>query len=236
MSRVLHVTCPIRINLIGVSTLVRVTKWLGFGVSLFIMAGHITVAMTVHDPSTMSMYNYFKNLEPKIRVEKVLFDQFAVLLFFLSNICEFICFIVLFYHMRKHHKRHVRLCLQNKPKVAAEKARKNVVTMTGHFASWTAEILVLGVYPIVVTQIMGKGGLAMFIFYTLIPSINLTIFPIMQVLMFKEMWEYIFHMSCPKFKSDCIVVKGEDETAPPPPEEIEMRQMPTLQYATIVHV
>ena len=122
MSRVLHVACPIWINQIGVSTLVKIVKWMGFAISLFIMAGHITVAWDI--PSTMSMYNYFKNLEPAISVEKVLFDQFAMGLFLLSNICELICFIFLFYHIRKHHRRHVRLCLPNNPRVAAKKAGK----------------------------------------------------------------------------------------------------------------
>ena len=200
------------------------------------MAGHITVAWDT--PSTMSMYNYFKNLEPAISVQKVLFDQFAMGLFLLSNICELICYIVLFYHMRKHHRRHVRLCLPNKPEVAAKKARRNVVTATGHFVSWTAEILVLSVFPLAVTLIMGKGGLSMWIFYTLIPSINLTIFPIIHCLMFEELRAHIFPLSCVKFKSDCIGSKAEGagEEAPPPPVKIEMRQMPIRQYATIIHI
>ena len=236
MSRVLHVIRPIRINRIGVSTLVKITKWAGFAISLFVTAGHITVAWDI--PSTMSMYNYFKNLEPAISVEKVPFDQFAMGLFLLSNICELICFFVLFYHMRKHHRRHVRLCLPNKPKVAAKKAKRNVITATGHFVSWIAEILVLGIFPILVTQIMEKGGLGMWIFFTLIPSINLIIFPTIQGLMFKELRAHIFHLGCEKFKSDCIVGKAEGvtEKAPPPPFVIEMQQMPICQYATIVHI
>ena len=201
----------------------KIIKWTGFAISLFIMVGHITVAWD--NPSTMSMYNYFKNLEPAISVEKMPFDQFAMGLFLLSNICELICFIILFYHMRKHHRRHVRLCLPNKPRVAAKKARRNMITATGHFVSWTVEILVLGVLPLVVMLIMGKGGLGMWVFYTLIPSINLVIFPIIQGLMFEEMRAHIFCFSfCVKFKSDCIVPQAEVAVveAPPPPVEIEI--------------
>ena len=219
--------------------MVRVTKWIGFAISIIIMTGHIVEAMTWDIPSTMGMYNYFKSLQPAVRVvQKELFEQFAMGLFLFSNICELICHLLLFYHMRKHHRRHVRLCLKNKAKVAAKKARRNVITATGHFVSWTAEILVLGVFPLVVTRIIGKGGLGMWIFYTLIPSINLIIFPTIQGLMFAELRAYIFLWSCPKFKSDCIVIKdeGAGEEAPPPPVEIEMRQMPTRQYATFVHV
>ena len=217
--------------------MVRATKWIAFVISLFIMAGHNTVAWDV--PSSMGMYNYFKNLQPANKVQKAVFNQFAMGLFLLSNICELICFIVLFYHMRKHHRRHVRLCLPNKPNIAAKKVKRNVITATGHFVSWIAEILVLGISPIVITQIMGKGGLCMWIFYTLIPCINLIIFPTIHGLMFKELRAHIFHLSCVKFKSDCIIGTAEgvvEEDAPPPTVKVEVRQMPIRKYATIVHI
>ena len=52
------------------------------------------------------------------------------------NVLEFLCFALIFAEMRVHHKRHVALCLANKPGAARRKKRRNVITAAGHFISW----------------------------------------------------------------------------------------------------
>ena len=40
------------------------------------------------------------------------------------NAIEFVCFVVIFVELYKHHKRHVELCLANKPNTASTKEKR----------------------------------------------------------------------------------------------------------------
>ena len=40
------------------------------------------------------------------------------------NAIEFVCFVVIFVELYKHHKRHVQLCLANKPNTASSKEKR----------------------------------------------------------------------------------------------------------------
>ena len=54
-------------------------------------------------------------------------NQVAVSVCLVLNAIEFICFVVIFVELYKHHKRHVALCLANKPKSASTKEKRDVI-------------------------------------------------------------------------------------------------------------
>ena len=81
----------------------------------------------------------------------------------------------------KHHERHVRLCLSNKPKLARTKKRRNVITAVGHFTSWITEIGLFGLLDVLFMAAKGDHALG-FAFVLLVPSINYVVFPVVQIL------------------------------------------------------
>ena len=50
--------------------------------------------------------------------------QVAISVCLTLNAIEFVCFVVIFVELYKHHKRHVQLCLANKPNTASSKEKR----------------------------------------------------------------------------------------------------------------
>ena len=138
---------------------------------------------------------------------KNIFSAAAFTVCMVFNLIEFMCFVVIFLEMHKHHKRHVSLCLSNKPKIVREKRRRNVITTAGHFASWLVEMVYFG---IIQSLILGYrellGPLALWIFVLLLPCVNYTIFPLVQALTSQDLREQILSLDlwC---KPSCLCLK-----------------------------
>ena len=67
-------------------------------------------------------------------------SQVALSVCLILNAIEFVCFVVIFVELFKHHKRHVALCLANKPKSASSKEKREVC---GAKRGWPTFILKL---------------------------------------------------------------------------------------------
>ena len=85
--------------------------------------------MSQDNPRTLATKESL-NLDPDVKA--------AIGICLVLNVLEFLCFALIFAEMRVHHKRHVALCLANKPGVARRKKRRNVITAAGHFISWVS--------------------------------------------------------------------------------------------------
>ena len=144
---------------------------------------------------------------PRADPSKEIFSVAAFAACMAFNLMEFMCFVVIFLEMHKHHKRHVSLCLSNKPKIARQKRRRNVITTAGHFASWLVEMVIFGVIQ---SRIMVHreriGPLARWIFVLFLPSINYTIFPLVQALTSEDLREHIFNHKL-WYKPICLCMK-----------------------------
>ena len=133
------------------------------------------------------------------QVSKEVFTAAAFTACLIFNFLEFICFVVLFLEMRQHHKRHVTLCLYNKPEIARQKKRRNVITTAGHFASWLVEMFFFGVIPnILLRNKECVGPLAQSIFLLLLPGVNYAVFPLVQALTSQDLREHIFSLKFSK--------------------------------------
>ena len=117
--------------------------------------------------------------------------------------------------MYRHHKRHVRLCLTNKPKLAKLKKSRNTVTAVGHFTSWVAEILIFGLLQFTVSANQESLPLE-FEFITWIilrvyrHSINYSIFPMVQCVTSKDLRAFVFNFSESCSCVKCSTGQGED--------------------------
>ena len=124
--------------------------------------------------------------------------------------------------MHKHHKRHVSLCLSNKPTIVRQKRRRNVITTAGHFTSWLVEMLFFGVLQSIVlgNKELVKNKELVRIFLLLLPSVNYVIFPLVQALTSHDLREQIF--SLPLWcKTSCLCLKSQpNEIAE---EEVELQ-------------
>ena len=136
-------------------------------------------------------------------MESALFNKFAFLTCLILNLLEFICLIILFHEMFRHHKRHVDLCWSKKPDLANKKRRENTITSVGHSVSWLAEILIFGVIQYVLAQ--RKDTIYNFFFGMLLPSINYVVFPSVQAMTSKELRAHVFNLHL--CKESCLLVK-----------------------------
>ena len=135
------------------------------------------------------------------------------------NVMEFICHVILFVEMRKQHKRHVKLCLQNKPKLAKLKKRRNTISAIGHFTSWLAEMLISGVLQYIIVGSGKAAEFGQFYLWLFLPSINFVIFPAVQALTSDDLRGHVFgldflpelcsNIHC-KFKMGSNDVESED--------------------------
>ena len=138
---------------------------------------------------------------------KAIFQQFSGMSCLIFNVTEFLCFLVIFVEMSKRHRRHVKLCLMNKPKLAKKKKRRNTVTAVGHFVSWSVEILLFGVgnYLIMASKKTNNSTALHFIYFKfLVPSINYVIFPLVQAITSEELRDCLFNFD--HCKETCLVV------------------------------
>ena len=127
----------------------------------------------------------------------VIFTKFSLTACLLFNVVEFIFYVIIFWDMYKHHKRHVRLCLLNKPKIAKEKRRQNTITTVGHFISWLSELVIIGVIQYIMVRKETTVYSFFFIFFrVLLLSVSYVIFPCIQAITSKELRAHVFNMKC----------------------------------------
>ena len=163
-------------------------------------------------------YKLFPSKFDAYKEDAIFFKIFAIgcIIF---NVMEFICHFILFLEMRKQHKRHVQLCLQNKPKLAKLKKRRNTISAIGHFTSWFAELLIFGLIHYVATASSKDTMLGEFYLRLFMPSINFVVFPAVQALTSHDLRGHVFcldflgeiccNIYC-KFKPESNNVEGGD--------------------------
>ena len=125
--------------------------------------------------------------------EATIFKIFATT-YFIFNLLEFICHVILFVEVRKQHKIHVQLCLQNKTKLAKLKKRRNTISAVGHFTSWFAEILIFGLVHYIIRASGKAAELGEFYLRLFMPSINFVIFPAIQALTSNDLRRHVFSL------------------------------------------
>ena len=121
--RVLCISFPYSVIRIGARRLVKCSFGLTLLLSFFFAIGN-NFELTIYNPE-MNLLSYsFKEatlIEPKAIYNfsgKEIFQKFCGVSCLVCNVAEFLCFVVIFVEMSKHHRRHVKLCLMNKPKLA----------------------------------------------------------------------------------------------------------------------
>ena len=193
---------------VGAKSLVKYACAITFSLSLVCTTGRVTDV--IKRPVIWHTLIYYRDQIqslPRADPSKEIFSTVAFAACMAFNLIEFTCFVVIFLEMHKHHKRQVSLCLSNKPKIARQKKRRNVITTAGHFASWLVEMMLFGVIQ---TRIMVHrellGPLARWIFVLFLPSFNYTIFPLVQALTSQDLREHIFSLElwC---KPTCLCLK-----------------------------
>ena len=155
----------------------------------------------------MEYFSFFNDLSINLHEFETIVTRINVILVAISNIMEFLCFIIISYEMLKLHLNRVRL------NVVATQGRKNVITAMGHFLSWLIEIIAVALSS---STVFGKRvGLAQWIIVMLYPSINY-IFPTIQILTSPELRDNVFGSNCIQY---CKCDSEEPEAAV---EEIAM--------------
>lgn len=219
--RVLCIGFPHVVISIGAKRLVDCTG-LGLLMLSLILSFGVSIQSFVYDPQLIICFTLgYPMLASKMAAlqEELIFLKIFSITCIIFNVMEFICHVILFVEMRKHHKRHVQLCLQNKPKLAKLKKRRNTISAIGHFTSWFAEMLISGfLYYIIVGS--GKAAeFGQFYLWLFTPSINFVIFPAVQALTSDDLRGHVFRLDllpelcfnihC-KFKTGSNDVEGED--------------------------
>ena len=194
----MHLKWPKWVNNLHVSKLVRCAKWTGLSITLFFTLGHFIENVVWLQPTMINAHNYFNNTTTESELEKSeeYFDKIVILICLVFNVVEFICFIVIFIEMYKHHKRHVAMCLSNRPNLARRKKKRNVITAVGHFSSWMVEVIIFGIVGYVISAHKDKLGVTHWIFMVLVPSVNYSIFPLVQTLTSQDLRNHVFSLKC----------------------------------------
>ena len=151
----------------------------------------------------------------------LIFTKAVLIASFTSNVVELICYLLLFLEMYKHHKKHVKLCLSNKPHLAKKMGRQNTISTVGHFASWLTEIILFGLVQCI---ILGKYYTenifyVIFFFRLFLPSINYLVFPSVQAIASQDLRKHVFSLDCFKGISVNCGNNKEDDS----PGEIELQ-------------
>ena len=185
---------------IGADRLVRYICGLMFTLS-FLFAVGLSVELAMLAPEiSMSLFQDPRPVPPKARTKFIstavspVLDGTACLIF---NVVEFVCYVIIFVEMYKQHKRHLRLCLGNKPQLAQQKKRRNTVSAVGHFISWAVEMLIFGSLQYIVRVNRENDKLSLWIFFLLrlfMPTINYVIFPTLQAATSEELRNHIFNL------------------------------------------
>ena len=218
---------------------------LTFIISLLFAIG-LTVEIAIICPE-ITLKLSLRAASPTMRdklLSSVVFIRIASLSILFLNLLEFFCYVIIFFEMYKHHKRHVKLCLSNKPKLANLKRRQNNITAVGHFSSWITEILIFAFlqYILLVNKesnpIFGVLFLRVFT-----PSINYLVFPTVQTMASKNLRSHVFSLGCCNegcLCVECIKIENElehEQNVPPVAQNnIQQFQLEVLQNGHAHHL
>ena len=161
---------------------------LGFGGSIesFVSDPQLMICVTLG-------YKLVGSNVDSLKEETIFFKIFAIACI-IFNVMEFMCHFILFLETRKQHKRHVQLCLQNKPKLAKLKKRRNTISAIGHFTSWFAELLIFGLIHYVAIVSSKDTEMGEFYLRLFMPSINFVVFPAVQALTSQDLRAHVFSL------------------------------------------
>ena len=181
-----------------------VTYACAFTLSLsVIFAVWFTVETTIIAPEILlTFFKFLCQNPPSVRIRYLsatICAKVAGGTFLLLNVMEFFCYVVIFLEIHRHHKRHVRLCLSNKPKLAKLKSRQNTITAVGHFTSWAVEILLFGLLQNILTANQESILLHLWswiIICVFMPSINYFVFPTVQLIASKDLRSHALNLEC----------------------------------------
>ena len=191
---------------------------LTFIISLILAISCTTESAMLAPEMILTVFKDLKPNPPSVRIRylsSAICLKIASLTFLLFNVLELFCYMIIFFEMYRHHKRHVRLCLSNKPKVAKLKRSQNTVTAVGHFTSWVAEVLIFGLLQFIVSANQESLPLE-FEFITWIilrvfrHSINYSVFPMVQCVTSKDLRAFVFNFSESCSCAKCSTGEGED--------------------------
>ena len=126
--------------------------------------------------------------------EEAVFHKIFATTCIIFNILEFACHVILLVETQKQHRKHVQLCLKNKPKLAKLKERRNTVSAIGHFTSWFAELLIFGLVNFIFRASGKAAEFGEFYLRLLLPSINFVIFPAVQALSSHDLRGHVFSL------------------------------------------
>ena len=206
----MHIKWPRWINNLHVSKLVRCAKWTGLTITLVFTLGHFTENVVWR---TTWLYYFNNTSEAALEKSEEYFDKIVIIICLVFNVVELICFSVIFNEMYKHHKRHVAMCLKNRPNVARRKKKRNVITAVGHFVSWIVEVIIFGIVGYVISAHKEKLGLTHWIIMVMVPSVNYSIFPLVQTLTSQDLRNHVF------FSMKCACCKSVEHAT----EELELK-------------
>ena len=207
---------------IGPKTLVNSVGGIAICFSVSCGVG-VSVETTILAPEVL--YHLYK--EPQLVDIKdfspLTFMKFTYIVAVVFNLVEFIFYVIIFWEMNKQRRRHVQLCLSNKPKLANKKKRQNTITAAGNFASWVAEALINSI--IVFAMFIDN---ATFFIREMIPIIYYVNFPIVLAVTSPDLRQSVFSLqgckeSCLSVDCKCTSCEIDAEAEP---EEIELQVLP----------
>ena len=161
-------------------------------------------------------------------MKEATFFRICATIGFIFNLLEFICHVILFVEVRKQHKIHVQLCLQNKTKLAKLKKRRNTISAVGHFTSWFAEILIFGLVHYIIRASGKAAELGEFYLRLFVPSINFVIFPAIQALTSNDLKRHVFSLNFLRelcFNIDCNFKTGSKNVEGGDAHDIELQAL-----------
>ena len=204
-----------------------------FCLSLMFAVGFTAEAATLAPEIILTFLKELRPTQPTVRIR---FLSAAICIKVASGTClifnvlELFCYVIIFFEMYKHHKRHVRLCLSNKPKIANLQRRQNTITAVGHFASWVVEFLILGMFQNFLSANHGSVPFFCWIFLRFfMPSINYLVFPTVQSIASKDLRAHVFNLECCSsegcFCVNCIAMYGEQNVPAAAQENIQLHAL-----------
>ena len=166
--------------------LLSVTSGFGASIEVLVICPQLMICMTLGYQISGSNLDAFK--------EEGTFMPIVAVTFSIFNTVEFICHVILFIQTQIQHKKHVQLCLQNKPKLAKLKKQRNTISSIGHFTSWFAEVLIFGSFHYIIRASGKTSESGEFYLRLLMPSINFVVFPAVQALTSHDLRAHVFSL------------------------------------------
>ena len=177
--------------------------------------------------------SFFKDLKPPTPTEGINFLAAAIFVrvvtafCVLFNVLEFLFYVIIFLETYRHHKRHVSLCLSNKPKLANMRKKQNTISAVAQFISWVVEMLIFGLLQYILLA-NKQNFLAWIFFAVLMPSINYLIFPLVQAISSKDLRDHVFNLECCTescYCAKCITTDTEQDDQGAAPGAIQLQVM-----------